>query len=159
MIKGVIIGDKEVMARFDNFAGKLRDELKTGIGRAALAVQRNVVDVKLAGAALNVRTGRLWRSINVKTTETGNSITASIGTNVSYGAAWEFGFRRKIGAGARGWLASSVSNARATYYIARHPPGTKSYAERSFLRSALADMEDTIRSEFEQAVARAVRVA
>src|SRR5208282_5539853 len=54
-------------------------------------------------------TGRLVTSIPRGGSETrsrleteGDRFTAYVGTNVPYGAAWEKGFDRKVGAGARG---------------------------------------------------------
>jgi phage gpG-like protein len=146
LITGTVVGAENVQANLRGVSDRMHAELVTGIGRAALAVQRFTKETQLSGAVLNVRTGNLRRSINVSQQESRDSITATVGTNVKYGAAWELGFSRRIGAGARGGKPD-----------ARRPLGTKDYPARSFLRTALEAMRPTIRAEFEAAVQRALK--
>lgn len=153
MIQGTVLGSEETIARFERFPEKLRAELRTGIGRAALAVQRDSKQNKLSGQVLNVVTGRLRRSINVKISETGSSVTGTVGTNVAYAHAHEFGFQGTVSV--REHLShSTLGNA----FTVRQHSRQMNVPEKSFLRSALHDMQDVIRAEFEQALQRALRV-
>ena len=89
---------------------------------------------------------------------TDTAAIAYVGTNVSYGAFWEHGFTRKIGAGARGGPRTLSGNALATY-IARHPPGTRQYAARPFLAPALASMKAKIVADLGAALQRGMVAA
>ncbi|MEP7299159.1 MAG: phage virion morphogenesis protein [Burkholderiales bacterium] len=149
--QGIIVGGEQQTARFSSMPGKLRAELRVGVGRAALRVQRQSKEFKLSGQVLKVRTGRLRRSINVKMSETESSVTGSVGTNVSYARPHEYGFHGTVTV--REHLRRSVSG----FHTVRSHPRKVDMPERSFLRSALADMSAAIRLEFEQATQRAMR--
>jgi hypothetical protein len=84
-------------------------------------------------------------------------VTGIVGTNVDYGAAWEYGFDLRVGAGARGGPRTLLGAARDAYF-AKHPPGVRHVAERSFLRSALREFMPEFRAEMQEAVRRAARM-
>lgn len=151
MIRGIVIGASDVSARFDSISERLRAELVVGIGRAALLVQTQTKSQKLSGQVLNVRTGRLRRSINVKITEGDQAVTATVGTNVKYAAVHEYGFDGTVSV--REYLRRTKNGNTATV---RAHDRHMHVPEKSFLRSALADMEGPIRLEFERAVQRAI---
>ncbi len=152
MITGTIVGDRELVAKFEQMPNRLREELKAGIGRAALLVQVQSKEAKLSGQVLQVRTGRLRRSINVKTSETATAVSASVGTNVAYARVHEYGFQGTVSV--REHLATSKLGNKFTV---RGHNRNVNVPEKSFLRSALADMAPQIRVEFEQAIQRAMR--
>ncbi|MFX8565905.1 HK97 gp10 family phage protein, partial [Acinetobacter baumannii] len=77
---------------FETMPERLRDELKVGIGRAVLKLQREVVQNKLSGQVLNVRTGNLRRSIDQVVTTEGSAVIGIVSTNVKYGRIHEYGF-------------------------------------------------------------------
>jgi phage gpG-like protein len=157
MISGVLVGGEAIVARVDAMRSRFDAELRKGVARAALLVQVQIVKAKLQGQVLNVQTGRLQRSINASPVQVdGSTLFATVGTNVSYGKLWEYGFSRKVGAGARGGPHGLSALALATYQ-AKHPAGVKQYAARSFLRSALQEMQPKIRDEFAAAAQRAVK--
>lgn len=56
-----------------------------------------------------------------------------------YAAAWEFGFNRKVGAGANGGPRTLFGKARERYFL-KHPPGTKDFAARPFVHPAFKGM-------------------
>lgn len=91
-IVGKVIGAEAVQARFIAATQKSRVRLLEAVNAAAMDVQTKAVTEKLKGQVLNVRTGRLWRSINIKTTAGEDAMSASVGTNVVYGRFWERGF-------------------------------------------------------------------
>ena len=158
MISGVLVGGEKIVARIESISDRLDAELRKGVARAALLVQVQIVKAKLQGQVLGVRTGRLQRSINASPVQVdGGTLFATVGTNVSYGKLWEYGFARKVGAGARGGPHGLSALALAAYQ-AKHPPGVKQYAARSFLRTALDDMQPKIRDEFTAAAKRAAKL-
>jgi phage gpG-like protein len=150
VISGIVIGGEAAVARFDAFPNRLRDELKVGIGRAALLVQGNSKE-KLSDDVLHVKTGRLRRSINVKDQSTGDTVQASVGTNVVYAHAHEYGFQGTVSV--REHLSTSVKGKKFTV---RSHDMKMNMPERSFLRSALAAMAEPIRAEFEAALQRSI---
>ena len=124
---------------------KLRRWLLEAVTDSALDIQRRVERDKLTGQVLHVRTGTLRRSISMKVESSGTKVLGIVGTNVGYGAAWEFGFNRKVGAGARGGKVTASQ-------LAKHPPGTKYMAPRSFLGSALTDALPSVRDRIQEAI-------
>lgn len=152
MIRGTIIGGEHAIASFDRMPDRLRAELKTGITRATLLVQRESKENKLSGQVLNVRTGRLRRSINTEVSAEADRVVGTVGTNVEYAAAHEYGFAGIVTV--REHLRRAVSGQDSTV---RTHTRRMNLAERSFLRSALADMADPIRREFEAAAQRALQ--
>lgn len=152
MIRGTIIGGEAAIQRFERMPEKLRIELKAGITRAALRVQTQTKQSKLSGQVLNVRTGRLRRSINVDVQQTAERVVGTVGTNVEYAHIHEYGFTGAVGV--REHLRTAKSGKTS---IVRGHSRNVHIPEKSFLRSALADMAEPIRHEFEQAVLRATR--
>jgi phage gpG-like protein len=150
MISGVVIGGEEAQARFEGMPNRLRDELKIGIGRAALRVQTQA-KVNLSDNVLHVRTGRLRRSINVKQTDNAGGVSATVGTNVAYAHVHEFGFSGSVSV--REHLRRSVLGKE--FSVRAHSMKMK-VPEKSFLRSALNAMAEPIRLEFEQALQRSL---
>jgi HK97 gp10 family phage protein len=161
MIQGWIVGDRELVARLEAMPGKLKD----GIGRAVLSLavelQGNVMSGKLSGQVLKVRTGTLRRSITQKVDIGEDSVSGTVGTNVTYAARHEYGFTGT----------ESVKAHLRTITQAFGRPlkeGSKQisvrafsrkidYPAHSFLRSALAEMESKIREQLASAVQAAVK--
>jgi phage gpG-like protein len=152
MITGTVVGAEEVVQRFQSMPGALREQLKIGIGRAVLRVQAYSKADKLSGQVLQVRTGRLRRSINTRVEISADKVTGVVGTNVEYARVHEYGFSGTVTV--REHLRRTVTGAQA---LVRPHARRMNLPERSFLRSALHDMEPQIREEFEQAVKRAIQ--
>lgn len=151
MITGTVIGGEAAIARFNAMPGRLRQELVAGIGRAVLKLQARVKDGKLSDEVLHVRSGRLRRSITGRVTQDADRVTGIVGTNVIYGRVHEYGFEGVVTV--REHLRRAVSGAAVNVRAhSRH----MNLPQRSFLRTALAEMAPEIRTEFEQAVNRAV---
>ena len=102
MIKFTVSGDASVVAGLNAKAVRSRDEIAVAIKRTGMQLLTYVKTPMLSGKALNVKTGHLRGSINMRLAEDAKSLSAFVGTNVSYGTLWELGFSRKVGAGARG---------------------------------------------------------
>jgi phage gpG-like protein len=105
-----------------------------------------------------VRTGTLRSSINTRIDQGGGAVTATVGTNVAYARIHEYGgttsAHRIMPKKAR-VLAFSIGGQTIFRRWVNHP-GSR-IPERSFLRSALAEMRPEIEAGLEQAVAQAVR--
>lgn len=93
VISGQVLGAERVAARLSNAGPRVRERVRTEVQRLGLELLRKVKAEKLTGQVLNVRTGRLRRSINQRIMDAGGEITTSVGTNVSYGRFWELGFQ------------------------------------------------------------------
>lgn len=156
MIEAKLFGDQGFLTLLGRMTGDIAPQVEQGMLRSLIRLQRLVKQEKLSGQVLHVRTGTLRRSINQKILSSGGGeIVGAVGTNVSYGKMWEYGFTQKTGAGARGGPRTLTGNALATYFQ-QHPPGTKHVPERSFLRSALAEFLPEFRREMQDAVHRSI---
>jgi len=145
-----------VIARFAAMPALMRTEMTNTINRLTAEMQRSIVKDKLTGQVLNVRTGTLRRSIiqDIAKPKQGG-IFGGVSTNLDYGIAWEDGFDRKIGAGARGGPRTLQGKALANYY-AKHPPGTKHY-ERPFLKPTLEEFAPQIKEDIRQTALEVIR--
>lgn len=90
-ITGKVVGAEQVQARLvfagEKSRGRILDAVAAGTFEVEEAAKR-----RLSGEVLNVRSGRLRRSVNSKTVDNGDTIAGSVGTTVTYGRFWELGF-------------------------------------------------------------------
>lgn len=160
MIEGYLTGDAEVVRKLDELGPNLRDELKQGIGRAVLKLQRRVRSEKLSGQVLKVRTGTLRRSIDQAVTESGNQVVGLVSTNVGYGRIHEYGFSGSVSVKQSLRLVKKAFGRPipAREVMVRAHQRKVKLPERSFLRSALRDMDQAgeIRGEIEAAIQKAL---
>lgn len=156
MINGYIIGDAEVVKHLLAVPERVQGKLRDAIGRLVLKLQRHVMQDKLSGQVLNVRTGTLRRSIDQRVVETGQGVVGIVSTNVKYGKAHEFGSNQPVTVKAhlrtikQAWgkpLAAPVTSTVRAHQRMQHLP------ERSFLRSALRDMQPEVIGAIDKAVA------
>jgi phage gpG-like protein len=153
MIRGMIVGDREVIAKLGKAKDRARDGVRKTVVRLTLELLRKVKAEKLSGQVLNVRTGRLRRSITQRVAEQGNTITGVVGTNVEYARAHELGFKGPVSVKAHlrqikeAW--GKPLKAKLTVPVRAHTRQAE-FPARSFLRSALADMEPKIRDELRE---------
>lgn len=157
MIRGYVVGDAAVIQRFSSMPNKLRTNIRTAITRLVIKLQRNVKANKLSGQVLNVRTGTLRRSIDFKVSETGTGIAGKVSTNVKYARPHEYGFQGVVTVQAHLRQikeAFGKSITPTTVAVGAHTRQVN-LPERSFLRSALRDMEQS--GEITRELAEAVR--
>jgi phage gpG-like protein len=169
VITATIVGDRQLIERMKLAPGVVRNEVVKTIKKLGFELQKHVQKDYLTGprpAHLGVVTNRLRGSITPgaadsrsRFVDTGGEIAYFVGTNVEYGALWEYGFRRKVGAGARGGPRSITHVADLEQYFAKHPPGVKAVPARPFLAPALADMRAKIISELQEALVRGMQKA
>jgi phage gpG-like protein len=148
---GVIIGDKEVAARFQGMPERLRQELRRTVTRLTIELQGYIKSDKLSGQVLNVRTGNLRRNINQRVTETGDSITGVVGTNVEYARLHEYGgtVKEHLRTITMAW--GRPLKAPKTIKVPAY-----TVPARSFLRSALRDRRSIIEGRIAAALHQAV---
>jgi hypothetical protein len=153
MITGYLVGDKEVIAKFNRMPQRVHDQLVQVITRLGIRLDQRVKQ-KLSGEVLNVRTGVLRASVHNRITQTPTSVISTEGTNVKYARFHEFGVPHS-------WVIEA-RNAEALHFQINgqdvfrrrvvHPP----LPERSFLRSALREMTPEIKTDIVGAVGKAV---
>lgn len=153
MIQATFVGSEAFLTRLNNLVGNISPEVHKGMLRSLIKLQRMVKQEKLSGQVLHVRTGTLRRSINYAITSEGDSvITGVVGTNVSYAAAHEYGFKGTVG------VRSYVRENKNGSSIVKAHSRNVDIPERSFLRSALAEMLPDFRAEMQEAVRRAAGI-
>jgi phage gpG-like protein len=113
-----------------------------------------LVKTKLSGQVLQVRTGRLRRSINYKTKRVGNLFEATVGTNVAYGKTHELGLtipahivEARHAKALRFQIGGKIVFAKRVNIPAVKMP------QRSFLQASLDQMRPEIVTTLQKAVA------
>jgi len=150
-VKITIVGDFEVCAKFEKAPAEIREALKRGVQRATLAVLKRSKE-KLSDDVLRVRTGRLRRSITSKVEDQGGSIVGSVGTVVQYGRVHEFGFNGTV------TVRDHLRRAKSGKEINVRAHSRKvNLPERSFLRSALREIEPEIAGLIETEINKKLR--
>lgn len=160
MIDGYVVGDKEVARRFRALPDGVRSRVTDSIGRLILRLQRKVMQDKLTGQVLKVRTGTLRRSIDQRLVTDSDSVSGIVSTNVKYGKAHEYGSNKTVTV-----LEHLRLVKKAWGKELKHPVWAtvkahsmkQNLPERSFLRSALADMKPEIIADLNKAAAEGIK--
>lgn len=159
MIKGEVTGGGALARFFGDRPSKLTRSMTERITRLALMLQRKVKAEKLSGQVLSVRTGRLRRGINYRVEGAGTQHVAGIvGTNTVYARPHEYGFHGAV------QVKESLRTIKQAWGRAIEPRQVTVRAhsarlnlpERSFLRSALAEMGPTIEKELRAGITEAL---
>lgn len=160
MLKMEFIGGDVLAAVLRSYGGKVQTAIVQSIGRSALRLQSEVMDNRLSGQVLNIRTGNLHRSIHQQVTSSGGLVVGEVNTNVRYGVAHEYGFAGTVN------VKASMRQIRQAFgrplkspryvQIRAHSRNVK-LPERSFLRSALRDMKPEIEADLQKSIERALR--
>lgn len=163
MVSVTVSGAEAVEARLRHASERVRPFLVEAVTKETLALQAHVIQDKLSGQVLHVRTGTLRRSITERVTETGETIQGIVGTNLPYGRIHEMGGVIHHPGGTPFYLdrGGQAHFVRLDSPLARNLPRTKPHPiampERSFLRSALADRAGLIRRSIVAALKAAFR--
>jgi hypothetical protein len=141
----VRIDDFSVRARLQAVPAALHERLLQTVMRLAGEL------VALAQAKAPKRSGRLARSIHSRISDTPRSITAKIGTPVSYGPAQEFGAHIPAHdlAARKGRAMAFMLGGKQVFAASVRFPGA-TIPEHSFLRSALREMTPEILASLEE---------
>ncbi len=166
----VTITDEALRANLAGFPSRLTANLEHALDRFSKILQTQVKE-KLSDDVLHVRTGTLRRSINQEVRTDPGGTEAIVGTNVEYAAVHEYGFhgevsvrehlRRILGARPTAAGQSRVSRDGRTRFVVgsttvRAHMRNVNLPERSFLRSALHELESLAVSEIQRAAKNAI---
>ena len=158
MIDASVTGDERVIASIRSQYQKVITNVEQSIGRLTLKLLTRVKVNKLSGQVLNVRTGRLRRSITYKVIKTPSRITGIVGTNVEYARIHELGFHGQVSVKAhlreikKAWGKDITPR---TVEVRTHSRQVNLPA-KSFLRSALSDMAPEIIQTLQQSVRQGI---
>jgi hypothetical protein len=158
VITAYLVGDVQLLERLRALPDAINSGLLRGITQLGIELQRHVQQDKLSGQVLMSHTGSLRSSIGLQVDHSGGAVTASVFTDSRYAGAQEYGFTGSIS------VRASLRRIRDAFGrpIAEKTISVRAYdrriylPERSFLRSALADMAPVIRDEVGAALAEAI---
>lgn len=154
MLKVEFIGGEEVLKKIEQIEPQIQKSLLATITKLSFQLQAKVVSEKLSGQVLKTKTGTLRRSIATNVTNLSGSITGRVGTNVDYGLIHEYGFKGNVTVDGhlrqitKAWGRSITPK---KVFVRTHQKKAN-YPVRSFLRSALREMEPTIKIEIDKAI-------
>ncbi len=160
MIKAVVVGDDRVKEWLKGRYYTIEDKVRQTRWRLVIKLVRNIKADKLSGQVLNTRTGTLRRSITPDVMESGTSITGQASTNVKYAARHEYGFHGSEGVREHLRLIKTAFGKNLKYPVYQNvKPHSRqvNLPERSFMRSALAEMEPEIRAQFNDAIMEGIK--
>lgn len=148
MIRGELVGSEAVVRNLKQQQLRVVSGVERVIMRLTMKLLRRV-KLKLSDDVLHVRSGRLRRSINAQFTGSGARAQGIVGTNVPYARTHEYGLtvtveehmRMQRKAFGRAMMTPREVTVRA--HQVRFP-------ERSFLRSALREMDPEIKTELDE---------
>ena len=159
MIEATITGDEAVLARFERLPNDIRQALADSMRAQWFRLQAAVVTGKLSGDPLHRRTGVLASSINVGGPDTATEfvdgpteIVGRVGTKVRYGKVHEEGGTFEIPAYTR--KSSTVFGREVAAFEAQVRAHKVTFPQRSFLRSTLDEMRQSILDELHASIAK-----
>ena len=158
----VQVDDTAVRTWLSNMPEKVHEKLRNAVDKIAILLQNKVRNDKLAGQVLKYHTHNLQQSIQRDIEDNASRVMGSVFSNESlapYAAIHEFGGSINHPGGTayfigKDKMAVFVSNKIANAYgnWARTKAHIINMPERSFLRSSLDDMKETIVSDLKEAV-------
>jgi len=157
VITAYLVGDEQLLERLRALPDAINSGLARSITQLGIDLQRNVRQDKLSGQVLRSRTGALKSSIDLRVDQGARSVSASVFTDLRYGAAQEYGFAGTVSVGASlRWIREAFGRPIAEKTISVRAHNRRmDLPERSFLRSGLEDMTPAIRAAVEAGVAEA----
>ena len=159
MLKGELIGGNELVGRFKRINPAIQESLNESVQRLTLKLMKKVKQDKLSGQALNVKTGRLRRSVNRRFEQSATVVSGFVGTNVEYAARQEYGFTgtETVREHMRMMKVAFGRPVKDPHQVlVKQHSRRVNYPAHSFLRSALADMDAEIKESIASAVQQKV---
>lgn len=159
IINAQVLGAERVAAHLLGAGPKVRVKVRAQVNRLGLELLTKVKAQKLTGQVLNVRSGRLRRSITMRMDDQGDMFQARVGTNVAYGRYWEKGFQgvqqvrehlRKV---TQAW-GRPITPTTATVHTHSRNVDVKA---RPFLTPSLDEMRAEIRTRLLSAIYEAIQ--
>ena len=156
MITAYLVGDEQLLERLRALPDAINSGLARSITQLGIDLRRNVRQDKLSGQVLRSRTGALKSSIDLRVDHGARIVSASVFTDLRYGAAQEYGFAGTVSVGASLRIREAFGRPIAEKTISVRAHNRRmDLPERSFLRSVLEDMTPAIRAAVEAGVAEA----
>jgi len=157
VITAYLVGDEQLLERLRALPDAINSGLARSITQLGIDLRRNVRQDKLSGQVLRSRTGALKSSIDLRVDQGARIVSASVFTDLRYGAAQEYGFAGTVSVGASlRWIREAFGRPIAEKTISVRAHNRRmDLPERSFLRSVLEDMTPAIRAAVEAGVAEA----
>lgn len=154
MITARLVGDDALLAWLRSTPDAIASGIARAITQLAIALQRNVQEDELSGQILAARSGSLRSSINFRIDEGSAEISATIFSDSKYAHAHEYGFAAVVDARASLRRITEAFGRPISEKMINVPAYHRrmELPERSFLRSALEDMDPEIRDEIEAAL-------
>lgn len=159
MIRAVVVGDNAVKAWLESRYPLVEKKMSLSMTSLVMKLTRKIKEEKLSGQVLKNQTGRLRRSISPNVFGSGASVTGEVKTNVVYASIHEYGGQTKphVILPKRGRALAFEWGGKQVFFRKVNHPGSK-MPERSFMRTALAEMKPEILAEFNNALAEVVRI-
>lgn len=160
MIKGELIGGETLKLDAARKGPQLRAGMTQLITRLTMRLLVRVKGSKLSGQVLNVRTGKLRRSINQRVAgQDTPMVSGTVGTNLVYARPHEYGFKGKvtIREHVRTQVTAFGRSITPVQVVVGSHARNVTLPERSFLRSALADMSGEIDAQTNATVLEALK--
>lgn len=158
MIRAVVIGDDRLKAWLSTRYPEIVGRLEKSMARIVISLTRKIKEEKLSGQVLKNQTGRLRRSITPNVFTSGTAIIGEVSTNVEYAAIHEYGGKTpphvilpKHGRA----LAFSMGGKDVVVAKVNHPGSV--IPERSFMRTALREMETEINLQFKEVISEVIK--
>jgi phage gpG-like protein len=147
-----LTGANELTIWFDAMGDNIIPAAAAAMGETVTFLQAIVVDEKLSGQALNVRSGDLQNSIITSVDSVSTEVVGTVGVDPSspaarYGAVHEFGGTFEIPEHL------SHSSLGKEFTVRSH---SATFEEHSFLRSALTENKDALAQLFTEKFLQAV---
>ncbi len=177
MIKAVLIGGDKLQEWLKGQYPAIQNRIGQSMARLVITLTRKIKEEKLTGQVLKNKTGTLRRSISPEVSQSGTNLTGTVGTNIVYARIHEYGgttkphdiipTHRQALMWAKASFIGPIRMTKAGKFARRqgsepfqfakvvHHPGSK-IPERSFMRTALREMEPEIRAQFENAITEVI---
>lgn len=152
-MSGRVIGADRLTKFFGALPEELKQRVEKSMGRMVLKLQARVMRAKLSGQVLNVRTGTLRRSIDQAVYREDQAIRGVVSTNVEYARAHEYGFSGTVTVKEHLRLVKQAFGKdlkTPKEVLVRAHPARVNLPERSFLRSALKELNPEFFEEMEK---------
>jgi hypothetical protein len=158
MFNASLVGDRELVARFDMLPDNVQAALEAKVTALALKLQRHIVTEKLHGQVLGQRSGDLARSIQEEAPiREGTGIFGRVFSagDVKYARFWEEGFHGVEQV--RQHIRTMIFGREVDPFSVGPFERRVDQDARPFMKSSLAEMAEEITTGLKQAVVEGMR--
>ena len=157
MLNAYVVGSEQVARSFRTMPDIILGRIEAVTEKFCLDLSARVKARKLTGQVLNVRTGRLRRSIHHELTRTSTKVQGAVGTNVEYARIHEYGGTFQVPPHNR--LITQAWGKDLGFPVWQSVRGhSRRVPARSFLRVAYSEMRADYRRRIDAALRQLGRV-